>query len=462
MKDGRKYSEQEIQLIAKSAIGKKIKDLYNSQFIELSNDDDSSDGNKGSIGQIVEKYLFGINTNSDSEPDFIDAGIELKVTPYRKNKKDNSLSAKERLVLNIIDYETEYKNNFQTSHFWFKNNKIQLLWYLWEENKNKDDFIITNEHLLNLIDSKDLNQIEKDWNLIIDKIKKGKAHEISEADTMYLGACTKGANSLSKRKQPFSNELAMQRAFCFKTSYMTQLVRQYIGNYSDIEKLVKGNSEFDEYVNSTIKNYIGKTRTELIKFFEIDSKAKNINQIIINRMFNLKGNLSETDEFLKANITPRTIRVEENGKIIESLPLPTFKYTDIVREKWETCELKEVLETTKYMFFIFKNNGSDYIFNGIKLWNIPETILENNVKNVWIRTKHTIQTGKIVKEVLPNKRLTNFPGMSEDDFCHVRPHAKNANDTYELPVADIVTGLTSYTKHCFWINNKYLEKIVNE
>ena len=176
-----------------------------------------------------------MDNNSDSEPDFMPAGIELKVTPYKRIKK-NELSAKERLVLNIIDYETEYKNEFRSSHFWYKNNKIQLLWYLWEAGKDKKDLKITHEKLLELAKNEDLKQIEEDWNLIIKKIRDGKAHEISEADTMYLGACSKGANALSTRKQPFSDIPAMQRAFCFKNSYMTQLVRKYIGNYSDVEK----------------------------------------------------------------------------------------------------------------------------------------------------------------------------------------------------------------------------------
>ena len=86
--------------------------------------------------------MFGIDNNSESEPDFMPAGIELKVTPYKKIK-DGKLSAKERLVLNIIDFMNEYKNEFKTSHFWFKNNTIQLLWYLWEPNKSKKDFKIT-------------------------------------------------------------------------------------------------------------------------------------------------------------------------------------------------------------------------------------------------------------------------------------------------------------------------------
>ena len=74
---------------------------------------------------------------------------------------------------------------------------------------NRDDFI----------------QFEKDWNLIVNKIKGGKAHELSESDTVYLGACTAGATrDSSQRTQPFSNEMAMQRAFSFKTQYMKVLL----------------------------------------------------------------------------------------------------------------------------------------------------------------------------------------------------------------------------------------------
>ena len=111
-----------------------------------------------------------------------------------------------------------------------------MLWYLWEPNKDSKDFKITHEKLLELAKNEDLEQIEEDWNLIIKKIRDGKTHEISEADTMYLGACSKGANANSVRQQPFSDIPAMQRAFCFKNSYMTQLVRKYIGDYSDVEK----------------------------------------------------------------------------------------------------------------------------------------------------------------------------------------------------------------------------------
>ncbi len=457
MKKGRYYTEDEITVLSQSVIGKTFREIQDANLMTVK----EAKITKGGLGAIIEQDLFGIEANQESAPDFVDAGIELKVTPYKRNK-DNSLSAKERLVLNIIDYKTEYKNEFESSHFWYKNNKIQILWYLYEDEKEKLDFKITHEKLLELEFSEDLKQIEEDWNTIINKIREGKAHEISEGDTMYLGACTKGANSQSLREQPESPIKAMQRAFCFKNSYMTQLVRKHIGDYSNVEKILEGTKKtFMEFINDTIKKYIGKSQTELKTLFKIDSTAKNINTIIINRMFNLKGNLSDTEEFLKSNIQPRTVRIEKNGRIKESFPFPSFKYTELVNEEWETSEFRDRLENTKYLFFIFENNGEDYIFKGVKLWNMPETDIEEYVKEVWLKTKDVILSGNIVNRIDDNGyRITNFPGMKENKVCHVRPHAINMNDTFPLPVKDKFTGLEEYTKHCFWLNSKYIEGIL--
>lgn len=459
------YTEEEIQILAKSTIGKTFGELNNMKVVTVSNDDYNKDDekfNKAFFGHLFETNVYGYDINSTSAPDFIDAGIELKVTPYKKNK-NNTLSAKERLVLNIINYMDEYKNEFYSSHFWFKNNKIQIIWYFYEPNKNKNDLKITHE-LLFTFPKEDLPIIIKDWETIIDKIKQGKAHEISEADTMYLGACTKGANKNSVREQPFSKIKAMQRAFCLKTSYMTELVRKYIGNYEDVEKVLKNvEVSFTDFVENVVKKYQGKSQKELMKEFNIDSNAKNLNGMLVTRMFNVKSKLCDTDEFRKANIVPRTIRVEENGCIKESMPFPYFNYMDFKTINWEDSKLKDDLETTKFMFFVFKKKKDDYIFSGIKLWNMPELTIENEVQKMWNKTKKIILSGNIIKSIDSNgKRNTNFPGTNDNGVCHVRPHARNTKDTLALPVRDKLTGLTEYTKHCFWLNSKYLENILKE
>jgi hypothetical protein len=95
-----------------------------------------------------------------------------------------------------------------------------------------------------------------------------------------------------------------------------------------------------------------------------------------------------------------------------------------------------------YYFIIHALTGK-YVIYEVPLPNDPNTNTDGN-------------------ETKNGKRKTNFVGMGENEVCHVRPHGKNAADTYKLPVPDKLTGATSYTKHCFWINNLYIKKIFKE
>ena len=87
---------------------------------------------KGNLGQVVEESYFGYDVNSRAEADFSYVGVELKVTPYKVNK-NKTISAKERLVLNIINYMEEYKKSFEESSFWKKNKEILLVLYEWKK-----------------------------------------------------------------------------------------------------------------------------------------------------------------------------------------------------------------------------------------------------------------------------------------------------------------------------------------
>ena len=84
-------------------------------------------------------------------------------------------------------------------------------------------------------------------------------------------------------------------------------------------------------------------------------------------------------------------------------------------------------------------------------------------KSVWDKMKKTVSKGEIVKEVTDKGvRKTYFPKKTENRISHVRPHARDANDTYKLPVADKLTGLSEYTKHCFWLNANYIKNEIYE
>ena len=66
---------------------------------------------KGGLGNLLENVYFNYKSNSDPHADFVKAGVELKVTPYEKNKK-GELRAGERLVLTMISYNSPVEEDF--------------------------------------------------------------------------------------------------------------------------------------------------------------------------------------------------------------------------------------------------------------------------------------------------------------------------------------------------------------
>ena len=459
-KDNKQYTVEDIEKIGNSVVGKKIKDLGDFKY-DLEDFD-----YKGGIGVLMEENVFEYGANNKSKPDFEKAGVELKSTPVKRNK-NGTYSAKERLVLNIINYMTEYKKTFQTSSFYTKNNKLFIMFYLWEDKLPKSEYTILS-NILYEFPEEDLEIIKQDWHNIIHKIKEGKAHEISEADTLYLGACTKGRNNQDLTRQPFSDILAMRRAFCLKNSYMTFLVRSKVMNdkvESIINKSKLGNTTFERLIYDKVKRYIGKTVEELVNIFNLNSASKNVNERIFASMLNINGKVNDCEEFQKANIKCKTIRVKCNGTIQESMSFPAFKFTEIVNEEWETSNLRESFSEFKYVFVLFNEIEKNYRFSGFILWNMPLSILDKQIKDVWNETVNVIKSGNIIKKykVQSNGKTlisNNFPKITFNGLCHVRPHARTSSDTNPLPIRDKLTGISEYTKQCFWLNSSYIKSII--
>jgi len=211
---------------AKKLEGKTLREVL---FVEtLQNITIDEKGNKGRYGQKLERYYFGYDNNSNSSADF-PCGLELKVTPL-KYLKNGSLTPKERLVCNIINYMEIIYEDWETSSFLEKNSDTLLIRYIDPMDKNIEqlDYMIYDVHIHNIFDhEEDRQQFEDDWNIIVKKIREGKAHLLSESDTKYLGACTKGSTAIkSLRRQPNNRTLAKQRAFSFKVQYMRELLRR--------------------------------------------------------------------------------------------------------------------------------------------------------------------------------------------------------------------------------------------
>ena len=413
---------------------------------------------KGGLGEIIEERYFHYQCNNDSKPDFDKAGVELKVTPYKKNK-NGSMVAKERLIITMIDYFAVVGEKFEESHLWQKAKLILLIYYLYQQEiENRLDYKIGYAKLFTP-PAQDIKIIKHDFEVIVEKIKAGKAHELSEGDTLYLGAAPKAATSKDRRKQPFNDELAKPRAFAFKNSYMTYVLNNYIvPGKNTFEPIVKGEvvEPFEDYVVTKINAYTDYSVLDLCDRFNInfENKPKNLEAMLAYRILGIKGNHAE--EFEKANIVIKTIRIGKNNLIKESMSFPTFKFKELINEDWETSTFGTYLSETKFLFVVYKFDEHDNLFlKGCQFWNMPYDDLENEVQKVWRRTQQVLIDGLQITQK-NGKSYNNFPNASDNPVCHVRPHAQNARDTYELPDG------RQYAKQCFWLNNSYILKQISK
>ena len=176
----------------------------------------------------------------------------------------------------MINYMNIINEEYEFSKLIFKNKKVLIIWYRYEDNTNYADMEIMDYQLYDL--SQDEEIIKNDFYIIKDMVVKGEAHNLSEGQTSYLGACTKGADSSKTRPQPNNKEEAKPRAFCLKNSYMTGIFRSLLfGNKINTE--IATFKTIEEYVFNILKHYMGKTQLEMYNMITGEDYTNSI-QII--------------------------------------------------------------------------------------------------------------------------------------------------------------------------------------
>lgn len=429
---------------ASALVGNSLRTLYPVALNRMSG--------KGSFGQLVEEVHFGYGVNSESEPDFPSAGIELKTSPAIERRR--GIVAKERLVLNMINYMTLADEvNFESSSFIAKNARILLLIYLWEKDLSPLDYRIIADGLIELenLSEVDLRIIEEDWFDIQRFVREGRAHELSEGHTKYLAACRKGSGrGRDARKQPNSSLTAPSRAFSFKQSFVNRLYEPLLARRKvavDEQSLI-GNSEqlrqhgFDSIVLNRINQYGGQP----IKTIAAETGTLDKLHAKDGLAWLARGMLGVTSrritEFEKANIVMKTVRVRPNGIPAESMSFPAFKYVELAEQTWFESDLRELF-SQRFLFIFFRHTTSGLIFSHAAFWAMPETDLDGEVRRVWELTVDRIRNGQ----------AHDLPGIAQSSIAHVRPKARNAADTNITPFS------RHLTKKGFWLNAHYIAQI---
>lgn len=408
---------------------------------------------KGDFGLALEKYYFKINPGNKSVPDFEKARVELKSLPLKKTAK--GWWAKERLKFNSINYRGLAKEKWESCSLMNKNGHILLIFYKYIKGVPYIEYIIRFASLWSF-PKEDLKIIKQDWLNIRNKVREGKAHELSEGDTLYLGACTSSSNSKTRTPQYNNTIKAKPRAFSLKPKYINFIIKEFLAKehfkYMDSDKVVKNQREysngrtFEDIVIGKFKPYLNMTTREITKALNISIslKPKNFNALITRAVLGVNKIIIE--EFEKADINIKSIALESTGTLKESISFPYFEYVKLTKETtWEESSLKELLEK-RFFFVIYQKDK-----NGIKrlkkvmFWTMPHDDLEQ-AKIVW---KETIKR-------INNNEYNELPGIKFNNVCHVRPHGRDSDD--KIPTPDDNKAV----KKSFWLNARYIREQINK
>lgn len=393
---------------------------------------------RGAFGNALEEYYFHIEPNSRPTADFDGAGLELKSTPLKKNK-NGELSAKERLVISQINYMAVVNEDFEHSHLMEKAKNILLVSYLYEPDKSPLDYEIQSGVQWGFPDE-DLPQIKRDWETVVNKVRAGHAEDISGSDTLYLEACTKAKDSSVRTGQPFSDVPAKPRAWALKASYMTAIQRRILDELRSIPRET-GEKDLDllELLRKRFSPYFGMTEEELATKFGV-SKSKNRCARITKKILGVADD-AEIEEFAKAGIVPKTIRLRENGRPKEALSFPAFSYFDLAEWGFEDSDFLGYLQQ-KYLFVLYcEDDAGVYRLQDICFWQMPEDDLKD-ASQCYDQMRDNVLEGRADVSVR----------SSENRCCHVRPHGRDSRDTRPQPFGPPVV------KKCFWLNQGYLQE----
>ena len=406
--------------------------------------------NKGILGHVVETGFYGYEINSNPQADFDEIGVELKVTGYKKNKKGKK-SAKERVSLSKIDFNKIVDEDYEFSKLIYKNKKILFIWYFYEKGKDIGDFLITDYQLYDM--SQDEDTIKNDFYIIKEKVKSGRAHELSEGDTSYLGACTKARTSKDRTKQPNSPIMAKPRAFSLKNSYMT-------GILNSIDSIViNDTNEFktvEEYVLSKLRPYIGKSQLDILE--EITGETyneripKNLNKMITDKIIGKDHELAEKhDLFKKTSFIIKNSPLTPKGNYRERMSFRNLTLSEF-EEDWEDSNWKLFFDETSILNILWKeptsgSKNGQRILEGVNKINFND----NDLDSIEI-------SYNMVKEAIENKdvSLLPYPNSFERQILEIGPKGQKSDDAYNTFFNK------DRTKTCFFLNKELLSRKKNK
>lgn len=443
--NGKKACENEILLHAEKLKGKSLREILPASGRVF----ESKPGDKGAVGQLVER-AFGLARSSEQQPDFESAGIELKVVPLKRGSK--SVRSKERTSVSMIDYGALATESWGNAKIRKKLERILFVFYYHVDKGNPLNTIIE-EVVLWTPQADLLPQLESDWSVVQRKVLEGLAHEISEGDGRVLGAATKGTGGGRLVDQPRNPAIrAKPRAWALKPSLTTWLYEKERLGGKPIVALrdalnLKPADSFEDAVLKRLKAYERKTLAEVAKELKVPlSKAKSGAAVLVRRAIGVMNDKASIQEFKERGIQIKIVPISFEGRPYEAMSFPKFNHMEVWKEEWEESDLLQQLDRMLIVPLIRRERKTPrekQIWGHAFFWS-PSADQLNGIECEWQDYGRRIQVGESNK----------LPGASQTKYIHVRPHARDRDDTEQAPRVGHVV------KKCFWLNQDFMARIL--
>jgi DNA mismatch repair endonuclease MutH len=405
--------------------------------------------NKGGMGALYESY-FGIKTNSDQAPDFSGAAIELKSVPVLMDPRPRRI--KERTMLTMISYEKLAGEQWRTASIRKKLDRILFVFYGYEYGVELRGLKTLKVHLWS--PSADvLPFLEDDWSVVHDKVARGLAHTISEADGRILGAATKSADSTRRRGQPRSAIPAKPRAWALKPAFTWTVFLEATGHSEGVSIVQKLGLQrrpltLESRVLEKLAPFFGRPLGDIERTVGFGhGRAKNAIATLLRGVLGLPahGAIREFDRF---GIEAKTTPLRPDAMPYESMSFPAFKHMLLQEEDWEDSDLLSRLQRILFLPVVARRRGApaDERWLGRPFFWTPGPVDLAGIRGEWLN----------IRQLIRDKKALELPHESESTYIHIRPKGRNSKDR------DPVPGGGTVTKKCFWLNKRFIQRIVLE
>jgi DNA mismatch repair endonuclease MutH len=386
---------------------------------------------KGSAGHIVERF-FSIRQNSLSEPDFLAAGIELKVVPVIRTSKGQRI--KERTFITMIDYFTLPSESWDAAHL---RSKLDLLLIYYEHLPGQPVEAYPIIRWIRWKPDRDLTSLLRhDWEAIKAKVDGGLAEDLTESEGYILSACTKGPGGGALRSQPFSDAKAPARAFALKPSFTLNL-------FLDDERAEIAELRRLDVLQTRYSRFVGRTVGEMAETVGVpSSKAKNWAARVVRRSVAEAAGRPIED----LGLTVRVPRVDRRSLPYEAISFPSFRHSELVEEEWQDSLLLSYVE---YMLFAPVRGDTKKV--------LPSrcTVL---AAVYWKPTEQELSLMReewtMFRDLVRRDSARSMPTAAETKAIHVRTKGRDSSDLDVLPDGSMVT------KKAFWLNKKFMQRIL--